>query len=510
MSHTGRAALILSLLAVLVSFWVTDRVFEQMAHLEDEMAYLWQAQAIAGGRLTLPSPPEHPSFLVPFVIDYNGQRFGKYPLGWPVVLAIGVWLGARSLVNPLLAGFGVWLTYQLGKRTFGKTTGLLAAGLTLTSPFFLVNSGSLLSHPLGLVLSAGFAMAWLDAFSDQHYPRPWLPATAAGMTLGVLALTRPLTAVAVALPFGLHGLYLLVRGSWPVRRRVLVVGIVAALIAALHFVWQYAVTGDPFLNPYTLWWEYDKIGFGPGVGVTGNHTLRLAWLNTRHSLMTGLSDLFGWGTLSWIFLPFGVLAIFTRHEKRPEINHRAVLIGSVLVSLIVVYMAYWIGSSLFGPRYYYEGLYSATIFSAAGIAWLAGWPVRVCEPWRFYEGRQRYRPQAVTALVALLVSANLIFYTPQRLQGMHGLYEVSRVYLQPFQTPQAQEVTPALVIVHTTGSWIGYGRLLELQDPFLDTPFIFVISRGPRADARVAEHFPDRNIIHYYPEEPYTFYTAPR
>src|SRR5690606_7554049 len=313
--------------------------------------------------------------------------------------------------------------------TFGKTTGLLAAGLTLTSPFFLVNSGSLLSHPLGLVLSAGFAMAWLDAFSDQHYPRPWLPATAAGMTLGVLALTRPLTAVAVALPFGLHGLYLLVRGSWPVRRRVLVVGIVAALIAALHFVWQYAVTGDPFLNPYTLWWEYDKIGFGPGVGVTGNHTLRLAWLNTRHSLMTGLSDLFGWGTLSWIFLPFGVLAIFTRHEKRPEINHRAVLIGSVLVSLIVVYMAYWIGSSLFGPRYYYEGLYSATIFSAAGIAWLAGWPVRVCEPWRFYEGRQRYRPLAVTALVALLVSANLIFYTPQRLQGMHGLYEVSRVYL---------------------------------------------------------------------------------
>jgi len=33
-----------------------------MAHIEDEMAYLWQAQAIAGGKLTLPSPPGANSF----------------------------------------------------------------------------------------------------------------------------------------------------------------------------------------------------------------------------------------------------------------------------------------------------------------------------------------------------------------------------------------------------------------------------------------------------------------
>ncbi len=141
MSRSTIFAAFLSLLAVFAGFLVHDRVFERMAHIEDEMAYVWQAQGIAGGRLTLPSPPVPKSFLIPFVVDYHGQRFGKYPLGWPVMLAVGEKFGLRFLVNPLLAGLGVWLTFRLGKRLFGETVGLLAAGLTLTSPFFLMNSG---------------------------------------------------------------------------------------------------------------------------------------------------------------------------------------------------------------------------------------------------------------------------------------------------------------------------------------------------------------------------------
>jgi hypothetical protein len=86
MTRADRFALLFSLLAVLVSYFVTDRVFERMPHIEDEMAYVWQAQAMARGRLTLPSPPSSESFLVPFVVDFHGQRFGKYPLGWPAML----------------------------------------------------------------------------------------------------------------------------------------------------------------------------------------------------------------------------------------------------------------------------------------------------------------------------------------------------------------------------------------------------------------------------------------
>jgi len=506
MTRSDRIALILSLLAVLAGYLVHDRVFERLGHIEDEMAYVWQAQVIAGGHISVPSPPEPKSFLYPFVVDSNGQRFGKYPLGWPVVLAFGELLGIRFLVNPLLAGFGVWLTYRLGKRVFGEVVGLLAAGLTLTSPFFLMNSGSLLSHPFGLVLSTAFVLAWLDAFCETGVTRRWLPTIVAGSTLGMLALTRPLTAVAVGLPFVLHGVYLLVRGDGSTRRRLVGLGVIALALGSIHFLWQYAVTGDPLLNPYTLWWPYDQIGFGPGTGRgLQGHTLYQAWVNTKFSLRVGRYDLFGWGSFSWIFLPFGLLAVLR------DRNWRGLLEGSVFVSLVVVYLAYWIGSSLFGPRYFYEALYSLTTFSGAGIALLAGWPSRPGIAFPNFSGWRRARPLAVTAIVALLVSTNLLFYTPMRLGGMVGLYGVQRSHQAPFLSAEAQKYAPALIIVHTSKNWIEYGTLLELENPYLNTPFIFIVSRSPVLDASVAAKFPDRAVYHYYPyNEPYIFYTAPR
>lgn len=505
MTRSDYIALLLSLLAVAAAWFVAAQVFENIAHLEDEIAYVWQAELIAEGQLTTPSPPHAQSFLVPFVVDYEGQRFGKYPLGWPAALALGVILGARGLVNPVLAGLGVWLTYRLGSKLMGETVGLLAAGLTLTSPFFLINSGSLLSHPLGLVLSGAFVLAWLDLTgSSEGGTPPWLLMMVAGLSLGLLALTRPLTAVALGIPFGLHGLVLLARGSWPIRRLVLGVGVLVLLVGSLNFLWQYAATGDPFFNLYTLWWEYDKVGFGPGVGVVeSGHTLRQGWINSRFSLRVGVGDLFGWFRLSWIFLPFGLLASLWRR------NWHALLVSSVFPVLFTLYLAYWVGSWLFGPRYYYEGLFSLTIVSAAGIAFLAGWPLAPGEPWPNYSGLRKARPLVVTAIVLLLAAANLVYYTPMRLERMHNLYGMERADLAPFREAREEGMTPALVIVHPE-IWMDYGVLLELQDPQLESPFIFIMSRGANADAEAAEDFPERKVYHYYPEEPYKFYTAPK
>ena len=495
--------MLLSLIAVVAAYLVVDRVFEHMPHIEDEIAYVWQAQVIAHGRLTMPTPAHPNSFLVPFVVDYHGQRFGKYPLGWPAALAVGVFLGARDWVNPLLAGLGVWLTYKLGKRLFGETVGLLAAGLTLTSPFFLMNSGSLLSHPLGLVLSTAFALTWLDAWDDAAL-HPRLATITSALCLGVLALTRPMTAVGVLLPFLPHAAILWFRKGWQVRRRLLTFALIVLALVLLTFIWQYAETGDPLFNTYSLWWPYDKVGFGPGIGrLPGGHTLNQARINTDHSLWVGWHDYFGWGPYSWLFLPLGVLGLWRSRQVK------ALSVLAVFPSLVVVYLAYWIGSSLFGPRYFYEGFYSLTLGSALGIAYLAGWPIRPDEPWPNYPNRRRLQPLLVTALLALLLSANLLFYTPLRLESMHGLYGISRARLQPFLTAQAQGLTPALVIVHP-GIWTEYGSLLELTDPFLDTPFLLVISVGPAADASVtADYVTQRNIYHYYPNHPWVFYKTP-
>jgi len=503
MGKTDRIALLLSLAGIVAAYLVAEFVFERIPHIEDEMAFVWQAQVYARGQVTIPSPPDSNIMMTPFVVDYQGQRFSKFPPGWSVVLAFGYLLGARAWVNPLLAGLAVWLTYRLGQKVFNPAVGLLAAFLMLLSPFFLMLSGSLFSHTWSLVLSLTIALAWLDTFEygsspSYQYEAPvprWMTSLVAGLTLGLLALTRPLTALGVALPFSIHGLVLLWRGGWDIRRRVLLIGMAALMVSALFLLWQYALTGSPFTNPYTLWWPYDKVGFGPGFGrQEGGHNLFWSLINMKKALETGGSDFFGWGNLSWLFLPLGLWAA---RRNRP-----AWLVSGVFVSLTGAYMLYWTSSTTFGPRYYFEGFYSVTLLSAAGFLWLAGWSK--AKSWR------NGRFLVAAGLLAFLVSYNLLLYLPARLQGMRGLYGVEYADLLPFQTEEANALTPAIVIVHIKDTWTDYGSLLDLQDPWLTTPFIFTFGQGGLPEAAIRADFPNRRLIHYYPDEPYTYYEYTR
>jgi len=52
-----------------------------------------------------------------------------------------------------------------------------------------------------------------------------------GLCIGLLAFTRPLTAVGVAIPFVPHAAILLWRGDWRGRRRMLAFGLVALVMA---------------------------------------------------------------------------------------------------------------------------------------------------------------------------------------------------------------------------------------------------------------------------------------
>ncbi len=490
------AAFLLSIVTVFAVYCVSDRVYERMPHFEDEMAYVWQAQAIASGRLALPSPPQPKSFMTPFVIDYRGQRFSKYPPGWPTALALGIVTGLRDWVNPVLAGWSLWLLYLLARRLVSPAVGLLAVILMLSSPMFWLLSASLLSHAWSLALTLGFVLAWLDTFCDRggrDSISPWLTAAIAGLSLGVLALTRPMTALGVGLPFFVHGLVLLGRGNPSTRLRVLSIGLLAALTGCLVLAWQFAVTGNLLRNPYTLWWQYDQIGFGPGHGRwEDGHNLSHAWYNLVYSLSepngTG-DDILGWGNLWWIFLPFGLWALL----RKPS----AWLVAGIFPGAILAYVPYWIGSWQYGPRYYYEGMISIVLLSAAGVAWLGG------------ESRRLRKALAALAVI-VLVGWNVLTYLPGRLWEMHGMYGITRSMLEPFSTPEALRYTPALVIVHWEREWTEYGGLLELQDARLDTPFIFAMHRNSTADEELSKAFPDRQVIHYYPSEPFTFYRTPR
>lgn len=519
MARSDRIALLLCFCAMLAYAAVAIQIFENVPHLEDEYTLVWQAQAAARGQVLIPSPPSPDSFLVPFVIDAGGYRFGKYPLGFPVLLSLGIRLGLRDWVNPCIAACSLWLIYRLARRLQGEWTGLAALLLTATSPFFIINSANLLSHAWALFLSLGFLLAWLELFSFHSRIPGWLSCAVAGAALGALALTRPWTAVGIALPFGLHGCWLLWKGSPITRRRVIAVGLLAGGIASIHLLWQYVLTGSLWTNPYTLWWPFDTIGFGPGTGIrAGGHTWQAGLTDASRALIIGLHDVFGWPWLSGLFIPFGLWSL----RRSPA----AGLLAGVFLSLVLVYMLYWVGAWIFGPRYYFEGVYGWTILTAAGMSWILNKVKGLGRQWMpvsqgnatalartpriSWNSLLALVPICLTVIpIALLISGNLIFYLPGRLGELKGLYGVSRAPLEAFQTPQAIARTPALVIVHAQGVWRRYGDFLELETPFLDTPFIFAISLNKITDQTLASDFPDRQVFHYYPEKPGQFFLQP-
>jgi hypothetical protein len=331
-------------------------------------------------------------------------------------------------------------------------------------------------------LSLSFALAWLDSVDAARKFPAWLAVSVAGCSLGVLALTRPLTAVGVGLPFFLHGLVLLVQRDKSVRLRVLSVGLLAGSVAALLLLWQFAVTGDPFLNPYTLWWKFDSVGFGPGHGPSpeGHNSIK-ALLSLILTFRESWRDFFGWENASFVFLLIGILTLGR--------NGRVWLVASVFPALILVYAAYWASSPAF-PRYYYEGLFSLTMVGAVGI-------IRLAEV-VFRKLPAQWMRIVIAVFFVFGFGINLAWTLSVRTWEMGNLNSISRSMLEPFETQRAREMTPALVIVHIEKDWTKYGGLLELQNADLTSPFIFALSRGEAANLALVNFYPDRRVIEYH------------
>ncbi|MCI0393852.1 MAG: alkaline phosphatase D family protein, partial [Chloroflexi bacterium] len=321
--HTSGILIALILLVFLAAGYIAGELLERIPHVQDDITYLFQAQTLARGRLWAAAPPLPAFFEQEFLLVRDGRWFGKYPPGFPLLLAVGVWPGGPWLVSPWLAALTIPLLYQLSRGLYGQpgglATGRLAALLALVSPFFLVLSGSLMAHAAELFWVTLFMVSWLRGLRTGR--GRW--AVLAGVSLGMVFLTRQLSVVA-GLPFAAVTAW----GAWragDASQRARLIGLAgrlaAAAISCLLLLWgyQWAVTGDPFQDPRLLYWSYDRLGLGQDIGegqnlfrlVTFDEQLAIEWYRDPnqpprgHTLERGLYNagqnwqelarhLFGW------------------------------------------------------------------------------------------------------------------------------------------------------------------------------------------------------------------------
>ena len=230
------------------------------AVVHDEASYLLQARIFAHGRFAMPAPPL-PEFFEQFHTYVTPAFASKYAPGHALLLALGALVGWAALVPLLLDGLTGALVFLLARRIANPWVALSTWLIWITSGATFHHIASYFSQSTSCAL---WLLGWWALLEwRETRRRGWLLTLAA--CVGWLAITRPLTALAYALPLGVVVLIQIVRHrAW--RDLGLAIGVAVAILLLIPYA-NYRTTGDWRVMPYS---EYSKIYFpfdAPGFGL---------------------------------------------------------------------------------------------------------------------------------------------------------------------------------------------------------------------------------------------------
>jgi hypothetical protein len=330
----------------------------------DEYVYLFQSETLSEGRLWDPSHPVEKSFGFNHVGSKDGVTIGRFPPGWPLIIALFRLAGIPvALVNPILAIITLVVFFFFAKRHYGLRVALWCLALLGTSSFYLFNSASFFSHTsclLEVLLFVHFTYLYLEKRKVRH-------GLLAGFALGLIMLIRYYTAVLLFLPFSILLFY---REGLKAFRFFVWLGL-GALPFLIVFLWYNgSITGN-MLEPVTVWaFKNEALGF-----VNGHTVLKGIEHISRRFLMFCY-----WASPVFLLLYFHFI---WRKLKNP-VSRMIMVEDYLFVTFIIGYFFYYeIGGNQYGPRFYFEAFpflllfivykvfkennYGATIFIYASL-----------------------------------------------------------------------------------------------------------------------------------------------
>lgn len=470
---------------LLVTAFFARVVLQGTAQFGDEVVIQFMADVYARGRLGVPAPPVPEAFELYMVDVRDGVRYGLVIPGWPMVLAVGAFLGVPWLMNPVFGALSIPVAHSLASRLTDRGTANVVIVLLAASPWFLILSSVYQPHAVTLLAAL---LAWLGVHRTKvEGGYRW--ALAAGLAAGVAFSVRPMDGLVIGGAGGLYALFALGtrRASLPAVATY-VLGCVATGAVSLWV--NYALTGDPATYAMNDYFDREwgvganRLGFGADVGqVWGvldpipGHGWRDVLFNLNLNFFMLNYELLGWGV--------GSLFLVTVHVLWGRITTMDRVWLAFIAGSIALYSLYWFGGGPdYGPRYWYSTLFPFVLLSAKGLATLVG--------------LLRDRAPALTVgarvgvLVGLLAFSGVVVYGSWR--------SVSKYVDYRSKTPLIRELLDAgafgddgLVIVQADGE--GEYAALELNDviPGERGP-VFARDLGPEVNAALAEAFADRPV----------------
>jgi len=517
-----RAIMMLAVGCALVAFWgaahINNHYLEKTPHVQDSVNYYFQAQLYGMGKTSIEEPPNIKSFASEHIIVQNKRWYCHYPFFLPLLFMIGLKLGIIWLVNPLIAFGSVLLVFWIGKEHYSAMTGLWAAILLTSSPFFMVMSASFMSHPTGLFLTTVCLYYFLKVLKKPCFKYTVL----LGLVIGLLFNTRPLTAFAIgAISFSFY-----IRNrdifSKKLLKHLVLLLLCSAIGVGVFFAYSSHLSGKTLqFATHTKVSDVrgpSKVKFinrfvnsfaAAGVGKKGHSPER------GLGCVRALTELYhtyslnwpGWFNLSFMLIPF------VYWKRREEDRY----LFWTFFCLPAFYTLYWRSAIMYGPRYIYEILPMTVLLSARGIDvclismdWLH--EISFMKNWR-----TRSTAKAITALflygfVGWMIYTNVnqfflkssyslknyppVSLVPMKLSSMKNFNGVKRKIPN---TIESYGITNAIVFVDDR-RWQGFGSVARFNTPTLDTDIIYAKYLKEEQNKEVMKMFPDKDAYYtYYP-----------
>ncbi|MCX6588705.1 MAG: hypothetical protein NTX13_19240 [Acidobacteria bacterium] len=418
----------------------------------DESAYLFQARLFAAGQVSAESPAgAAPARVFRFQhhLIYDGRWFGKYPPGWPALLAPAMLLQLERFVNPLAGLAILWLTWRIGLLLFGLLVADYAVLLLAASPFFTLSCVDYLSHATACLWLALALYCLLLAWRGGH--SAWY---LGGMLLSLLllSLVRPYVAAWTGSLLGLGALWLL-RYRWRSALLLAVAGGATGGLGVFALLWfNKLVTGAFWPYTYALY---------TGTGSIAEVAVSPANLWTNFSTLTlravGETIL---ASFPFVF-PLAAFAVWRCRRQSKDVLLLAALAGS----LVLAYLAQTHSSfSLVGERYYFETFFLMALLGAVG--WTRLW--------------QHRRTAGQFALAGCLLMQAMLY--PVYLRRLLEAHEPSRKVLRAVRQISVES---AVVYLQNSIEFRAFDLNPNLPD-WRRTPLFLMSDPGPALRRQVA------------------------
>ena len=450
---------------------------------DDESAYRLMAEVLASGRVYAESPPLKLFFDNRFLVN-DGKVYANFFVGWPALLAPGVWLGAPGIMNALYSALTVPPLFAVLLRLAGSAWARMGTALYLSSPMLMVAAATETAHTSCVAALAWFTWLCLKARDDGA---PWWAHSGAAGAFCVAFFIRPLSALGIGLPLLLWWLVGL-RGTARAVRSVIAFALPAVALAALFLSVNKLQTGSFFEVAYQRAFAYAqenefRFSFWPET-MEGDSFGELGFGGVRRSLsILGLAlfrlnvSLLGW--------PCSLL--FALFAGRRGI--RGVLMLSVVSCLGLNFFTNHVGIDTFAPMHFFELAWPVLVLTLCGLQQLTGALSAV--------GTRRWQAWTLPAAAACaLAVTSFLSYVPVRFAAISRVADNIAI---PWRAHQEAGLGRSVVFapepfIHYCKSRpaTGWVFVRPNNDPDLDNEVLWVNHLSIEKNRLLMRSFPDR------------------